>query len=82
MCMPDPVSEVNLMSAMLLLSFHRRVERRLTELDNSLRGIRDRIVAATERALQRLFGNEGSLVPIPVRAVVRPRRPDPSRSHD
>ena len=80
--MPEPVSEVDLMSAILLLSFHRRVGQRLTELNNSLRDIRDRIVATTERAVQRAFNNGGSLVPIPVRAVVRQRRPDPSRSHD
>jgi len=70
------------MSATLLLSFHRRVGRRWSELNNSLRDIRGRIVAATERAVQRAFSNGGSLVPIPVRAAVRPRRPDPSRSHD
>jgi hypothetical protein len=70
------------MSAILPRSFHRRVGRQLAERINALKQTRGRIVAATERAVQRLFGNEGSLVPIPVRASVRRRRPDPSRSHD
>jgi len=80
--MPEPVSEVDLMSAIFLLSFQRRVGRQWAGRINSLRQIRGRIVAATERAVQRLFGNEGSLVPIPVRAAGRQRRPDQGRSHD
>jgi hypothetical protein len=79
--MPEPVSEVDLMSA-FLLSFQRRVGRQWAGRINSLRQIRGRIVAATERAVQRLFGNEGSLVPIPVRVPGRQRRPDQGRSHD
>ena len=80
--MPEPVSEVDPMSAILPLSLHRRVGRQWAARINAMRKINGQIVAATERALQRLFGNEGALVPIPVRASVRPRRPDPSRSHD
>ena len=48
---------------------------------NSLGQLRDRIVGAIERAAQRAFGNDGSLVPIPVRAVAGRRR-DQRRSHD
>jgi hypothetical protein len=44
--------------------------------------IRDQIVRATERALQRAFDNDGSLIPIPVRTVAGQRRRNPSRSHD
>ena len=80
--MREPVSEVDLMSAIFLLSIQRRVGRQWAERINSLRDIRSRAVAATERALQRLFGNAGALVPIPVRTTARQRRPDPSRSHD
>jgi hypothetical protein len=77
---PEHVSEVDLMSA--ILSFHRSVGRRWAERINSLKKLRGQIVAATERASQRLFGNGGSLVPIPVRATGRQRRSDPSRSRD
>lgn len=80
--MPEPVSEVDLMSAITPLSFHRRIGRRWAARINSKRKIHGQIVAATERALQRLFGNQGSLVPIPVRASGRQRRPDPGGSHD
>lgn len=38
------------------------------------------IVVATERVLQRMFYRDGSLIPIPVRAIVDRRRPDRRRS--
>lgn len=48
----------------------------------SLGRIHGQIVAATERALQRLFSAEGSLVPIPIRTDVGRRRLDLRRSRD
>jgi hypothetical protein len=67
------------MSAIHPLSFHRRIERQWAERIKSLEQIRGEIVVATERALQRLFDNDGSLIPIPVRTVVERRRRDQSR---
>jgi hypothetical protein len=40
------------------------------------------IVVAIEQALQRVFNNEGSLIPIPIRAVVDRRRPDQRQTRD
>jgi hypothetical protein len=73
------VSEVDLMSAKYPLSVHRRVERQWAERFKSLSG---RIVVATERTLQRVFNNKGSLLPVPVRTVVSRRRIDPSQTRD
>lgn len=63
------------MSATYFRSFHRRIGRQWAERINSLRQIRDRIIGAAER----VFGNDGELVPIPVIAV---RRRDQRRSRD
>ena len=41
-----------------------------------------RIVVAIEEVLQRVFSNEGSLIPIPIRAVVNRRRPDQRPTRD
>jgi hypothetical protein len=79
--MREHVSEVDLMSAIYLQSAHRRLGRQWTERINSLKQIGGRIVETTARALQGAFGNDGSLVPIPVRTAVVRRR-DQSRSHD
>jgi hypothetical protein len=70
------------MSGEYLLSFQRRIERYWAERINSLRQIRGQIVVATERILQRAFNDEGSLIPVPVRAVVGRRQIDRSRPHD
>ena len=67
------------MSAKYPLSVHPRIERQWAERFKSLSG---RIVVATERTLQRLFNNEGSLLPVPVRTVVGWRRIDKSHRHD
>jgi hypothetical protein len=40
------------------------------------------IAVAAERALQRAFGTGDSLIPIPIRAVVNPRRLDQRRLRD
>jgi hypothetical protein len=50
-------------------STHRRIEQ-----NKSLRQIHGQIVVAVERTLQRVFSDDGSLVPIPVRTVVDRRR--------
>jgi hypothetical protein len=76
--MREHVSEVDLMSAIYFQSVHRRLGRQWTERINSLSG---QIAETIARALQGAFGNDGSLVPIPVRTAVVRRR-DQSRSHD
>jgi hypothetical protein len=50
---------------------HRRVERPWSE---RFKALGDRIAAAAERALQRVFSPKGALIPVPVRVVAR-RRP-------
>lgn len=67
------------MSAIYPSSFHRRIERQWAERIKSLGQIRGEIAVATSRALQRLFDNDGSLIPIPVRTAVERRRLDQSR---
>ena len=64
------------------LSFQGRLERPWAEGIKSLRQIHGQVVVATERALQRVLNNEGSLIPIPVRTVVDPRRLDQCRPRD
>jgi hypothetical protein len=55
-------------------SLHSRLERRWTKHIKSLRQLHDQVVLVTERTLQRMFNGDGSLVPVPARAVVdRPR---------
>ena len=76
------VSEVDLMSAVYPLSVHRRVERLWAERINSLRQIHGQIVVGTERTLQRVFNNDGSLILVSIRAVADRRQLDQSRPHD
>jgi hypothetical protein len=70
------------MSAIYPLSFHRRIERQWAERTNSLRQIHGQIVVGTERTWQRVFNNDGSLIPVPARAVVDGRQLDQPRPHD
>ena len=65
------------MSAIYPLSIHRRIERQWAERIKSLRQIRSLVVTATEQALQRAR-NDGSLIPVPARAVVEGRQLDHS----
>src|SRR5450755_1407083 len=76
------VSEVDLMSAVYPLSFHRRVERQWAGRINSLRQIHGQIVIGTERTLQRVFNNDCSLILVSIRAVADRRQLDQSRPHD
>ena len=69
------------MSVKYPLSVHRSIGRQWAERIKSLRQIRGQIVVATERMLQRLFNNNGSLIPVPVRTVVD-RRLDRPRPRD
>jgi hypothetical protein len=69
------------MSVMYPLSFHRRIERQWSERIKSLRRIRGQIVVPTELTLQRAF-DDGSLIPVPIRTVAKPRRRNQCRSHD
>jgi hypothetical protein len=78
----EDVSEVDLMSAKYPLSIHRDIERRWAERIKSLKQIRGLVVAATERAMQRAFSNEGSLIPVPVRTVADRRQLERSRPRD
>jgi hypothetical protein len=70
------------MSAIYPLSVHRRIERQWAERINSLRQIHGQIVVGTERTLQRVFNNKGSLISIPVRAIVDRGQLDQSRPRD
>ena len=70
------------MSAICPLSVHRRIERQWAERISSLRQIRGQIVVGTERTLQRVFNKDGSVIPVPVTAVVDLRQLDLSRPHD
>ena len=58
------------MSAIYPLSVHRRIERQWAERINSIRRTRGNIVAGTERALQRVFNNDGAPVADPAGADV------------
>ena len=78
----ERVSEIDLMSAIYPLSAHRPIERQWAEGIKSLRQIRGQIVVGTERTLQLLFLNDGSLIPVPTRAVVERRQLDQSEPHD
>ena len=70
------------MSAIYPLSIHRRIERQWAERINSLRQIHGQIVVGTERTWQRVFNNDGSLIPVLVRAVVDGRQLDQPRLDD
>jgi hypothetical protein len=70
------------MSAIYPLSVHRRIERQWAERINLLRQINGQIVVGTERTLQRVFNNDDSLIPVPVRAIVDRRQLNQSRPHD
>ena len=78
----ERVSEVDLVSGRFPESFLRGIERQWAGSMKSLEQIRDQIVAAVERALPGAFNDKGSLVPIPVRTIVRKARLDRVRSHD
>jgi hypothetical protein len=67
------------MSAIYPLSVHRRIERQWAERINSLRQIHGQIVVGTEKTLQRVFNNDGSLIPLPVKRVVDRLRLDQSQ---
>jgi hypothetical protein len=68
------------MSAIYPLSIQHRIERQWTDRINSLRQIRGLVTTAT--MLQRVFNNDGSLIPVPIRAVVDRRQLNQSRPHD
>jgi hypothetical protein len=51
------------MSAVYPLSVHCRIERQWAERIKSARQLHGQIVVATERTLQSLFNNDGSLIP-------------------
>jgi hypothetical protein len=78
----ERISEADLMSGKYPLSFLRRSERQWVERIKSLRQVRGQIVVAIKRMLQPMSDNGGSLIPVPVRAVVDRRRLDPRRSDD
>jgi hypothetical protein len=70
------------MSAIYPLSIHRRIERQWTERIKSLRRTHGQLVVGTERASQRAFNNDDSVIPVPVRAIVDRRQFDQSRPRD
>jgi hypothetical protein len=66
------------MSAIYPLSFHRRIERKWAERIKSLKQISGQIAVEAELTMQRLFNNDDSLIPIPVRVAIDRRRLDQS----
>ena len=68
------------MSRKYPMSLHDRTESR--QVTSSLRQIHGQIVVTIERTLQRIFNRDGSLIPIPVKAVADWRRLDRCRSRD
>ena len=73
------VSEVDLMRAIYPLNVHRRIERQWAQRIKALNQFRSQFVVGAARTLQYVLNNEGSLVPVAVRAVDQPRldRPRP-----
>jgi hypothetical protein len=70
------------MSAIYPLSIHRRIEQQWAERIKSLGRIHGQVFVATERTLQHVFNNDGSLIPVPIRTVEDRRRLDRSRPRD
>jgi hypothetical protein len=70
------------MSVIYPLNVLRRFERQWAQRINSLRQIYDQIAVGTERTSQRVFNNDDSLVPVPVRKVVDRRQLAQSRPRD
>jgi hypothetical protein len=70
------------MGAIYPLSIHRRIERQWAERINSLRQTRGQIVAGTERASQRVFSKDDSVIPVPVRTIADRQQLDQSRPRD
>jgi hypothetical protein len=62
--------------------FLRRIERKWAERIQSLARIHGRVVVAAERTLRRVFNDEVSLTPIPVKTVADRRRFSQRRSRD
>jgi len=66
------------MSAIYPLSVHRRIEQQWAERIKSLRQIHGHVFVATERTLQHVFNNDGSLIPVPIKTLANRRRLDRS----
>jgi hypothetical protein len=75
----EHVSEVEPVSAIYLLSFHRRIERQWAERIKSLRRMGGQVVVATNQTLQSAIDLDGSLISVPIITVVDRRRCDRSR---
>jgi hypothetical protein len=75
----EHVSEVDPVSAIYPLSFHRRVERQWAERVKSLRRMGGQVVVATNQTLQSAIDLDDSLIAVPVRTVADRRRCDQSR---
>jgi hypothetical protein len=69
------------MSAIYPLSVHQRIERQWAERIKSRRQIRDLVVTATERTLQRIY-NGDPLIPVPAGGTVDPTQLDRAQSRD
>jgi len=70
------------MKAIYLSGFRRRIEEQWAERIELQRKLSGQIVTATEQTLLHVFNNEGSLIPVPIRAVMDRRRLDQCRSRD
>ena len=62
------------MDAVYRLSFYHRIERQWAECIKWLRQMQGQFVDAVERTLQRIFNNDGLLIPVPIRTIVNRRR--------
>jgi hypothetical protein len=72
----EHVSEVDPVSPIYPLSFHRRIERQWAERFKSLRRTGDQVVFAAKRTLQSATKHDGSLIPAPAGTVAERRRRD------
>jgi len=75
----ERVSEVDPVSMINPLSFHRRAERKWAECIKLLRRMGGQVVVAAKRTLQPAINHDGSLIPVPVRIIVGRQRRDQSR---
>jgi hypothetical protein len=70
----EHVREVDPVSAIDPLNFHRRIERQWAERIKSLRRMSGQAVFATKRTLRSAINHDGPLIPVSVRTVLGRQR--------
>jgi hypothetical protein len=70
----EHVGEVDPVSAIDPLNFHRRIERQWAERIKSLRRMGGQAVFATKRTLRSAINHDGPLIPVSVRTVLGRQR--------